>query len=131
MEVVKLKYSKGYRRYSESFKLHVLHELRTGKYNKNELAHKYGIAAGSLLNWINKYEQPDLLNRRIRIEMPEDLNRIKELEAKVKELEKALVKTQLDYLYHAGLNEYAAQRLGYANSDELAKKRDAKESKKQ
>ncbi len=41
-----------YRRYSESFKLKILSELSTGKYNKRQLGRIYGIQNSTINEWI-------------------------------------------------------------------------------
>jgi len=43
------------RRYSEPFKLKILAELSTGKYNKYQLGKLYGIAPTTINEWIRKY----------------------------------------------------------------------------
>ncbi len=68
-----------YRRYSESFKLKILSELSTGKYNKRQLGRIYGIQNSTINEWIKKYNRTDLMNTRINVETKDEITRIKTL----------------------------------------------------
>ncbi|MEQ9413501.1 MAG: transposase [Cyclobacteriaceae bacterium] len=65
------------RRYSEGFKLKVLAELSSGKYNKSELGRFYGINRTTLNKWIEQYDRKDLMNTRILVETNDEIGRIK------------------------------------------------------
>lgn len=88
--------NKGYRKrtqkdYTMSFKLQVVQELETGELTKAQALNKYGIQSGSTLrSWLKKYGTFDWEYGQIKTTMktksPEQ--RILELEAKVKLLEK-------------------------------------------
>ena len=54
------------RRYSEPFKLKILAELTTGKYNKYQLGKLYGITPTTINEWIRKYDRKDPMNTRGR-----------------------------------------------------------------
>ncbi len=75
--------------YSISFKLQVVHEIESGALGRTEACHKYGIQAKSTVReWLRKYGNFDWENQsRITVaKTPEQ--KILELEAKVKLLEK-------------------------------------------
>lgn len=75
--------------YSISFKLQVVHEIESGELGKTEACHKYGIQAKSTVReWLRKYGNFDWENQsKITVtKTPEQ--KILELEAKVKLLEK-------------------------------------------
>jgi len=75
--------------YSISFKLQVVHEIESGALGRTEACHKYGIQAKSTVReWLRKYGYFDWENQsRITVaKTPEQ--KILELEAKVKLLEK-------------------------------------------
>ena len=118
------------KRYSESFKLQVLDELSQGAVTKNELKRKYNLGGQTIEKWILKYNRQDLLNRKIVIQMPEEISQIKQLQKRITELEKALVEKDLNELCTNGLLEVAAQQLGYKDREELKKKLDNKVSKR-
>lgn len=131
MRRVKLKDDRTIKRYSESFKLKVLEELSQGKYTKTEIQRVYGIGAGTLYGWIKKYGKLALYNRKIRIEMPQEKDRIKELQARIQKLEKALVDTQLNHLCAEAELAIALEMLGYQDKEEFKKKQKSHRLKKQ
>ncbi len=110
-----------YRRYSESFKLKILSELSTGKYNKRQLGRIYGIQNSTINEWIKKYNRTDLMNTRINVETKDEITRIKTLQKEVEKLKEALVKKDLDQLVLDSYLEVASEKLGFKNVDELKK----------
>lgn len=110
------------RRYSEGFKLKVLAELSTGKYNKSQLGRFYGINRTTLNKWIEQYDRKDLMNTRILVETNDEIGRIKALQKEVEQLKSLLLKKDLDKLIVDSYLEVAAENLGYKNVDELKKK---------
>ena len=131
MKKVNLKDNRTVRSYSESFKQKVLQEISNGRVTKMEASRKYGISVGSIYLWMRKYNKLDLFNPRIRIERPEEIDRQKALEEKVKELEKALATTQLRHLRAEADLAVALEILGYKSKEEFEKKQKANQSKKQ
>lgn len=109
------------RRYSEGFKLKVLAELSSGKYNKSELGRFYGINRTTLNKWIEQYDRKDLMNTRILVETNDEIGRIKALQKEVEQLKTLLLKKDLDKLIVDSYLEVAAKNLGYKNIDELKK----------
>lgn len=86
-------------RYSEAFKLKIVEELEKGNLGFAELRKIYDIrGSGTIRYWLKKYGKYHLLNKIVRIEMPEEVERIKKLEKEKLELERALAKTQLKLL---------------------------------
>ena len=61
------------RRYSEPFKLKILDELSTGKFNKSQLGKLYGINPTTINEWIRKYERKDLMNTRVMVETKDEI----------------------------------------------------------
>lgn len=110
-----------YRRYSEGFKLKILSELSTGKYNKRQLARIYGIQSSTINEWIKKYNRTDLMNTRINVETKDEITRIKALQKEIEQLKNAMIKKDLDQLVLDSYLEVSAQKLGFKNSDELKK----------
>ena len=110
-----------YRRYSESFKLKILSELSTGKYNKRQLGRIYGIKNSTINEWIKKYNRTDLMNTRINVETKDEITRIKALQKEVEKLKEALVKKDLDQLVLDSYLEVSAEKLGFKNAEELKK----------
>lgn len=109
------------RRYSEGYKLKVLAELSTGKYNKTELGRIYGINRTTLNKWIQQYDRKDLMNTRITVETNDEIGRIKALQKEVEQLKTLLLNKDLDKLIVDSYLKVAAENLGYKNVDELKK----------
>jgi transposase-like protein len=116
------------RRYSEGFKLKVLAELSSGKYNKSELGRFYGINRTTLNKWIEQYDRKDLMNTRILVETNDEIGRIKALQKEVEQLKSLLLKKDLDKLIVDSFLEVAATNMGYKNVDELKKNLNIKPS---
>lgn len=75
--------------YSISFKLQVVQEIELGQLSRTEACHKYGIQAKSTIReWLRKYGNFDWENQSKTIVAKTPEQRILELEAKVKLLEK-------------------------------------------
>jgi transposase-like protein len=130
MKVVKLKDSRTVKHYSEAFKQRILKEIRTGKFSKNEICRKYGISVGSIYFWIKKYNYYELYNPRIRIEMPNEIEKNKSIREENKRLKEALVRLQLKHLKSEADLAIAMEQLGYENKEEFEKKRKANPYKK-
>jgi len=109
------------RRYSEGFKLKILAELSTGKYNKSELGRFYGLNRNTINRWVEKYDRKDLMNTRILVETNDEIGRIKALQKEVEQLKTLLLRKDLDKLILDSYLEVAAENLGYKNVDELKK----------
>jgi transposase-like protein len=90
--------NRAIKRYSESFKIQVVREYEAGN-SITELQKKYGITGGQTIQaWIKKYAREGLRHKVMRIQTAEEVDRICELEAEVKELKEALVKVSLEKL---------------------------------
>ena len=68
-------------RYSQAFKLKVVGEIESGKLTIEGARKVYGIGGtNSIQNWIKKFGKLELLNKVVRIEMKDEVSRIKQLE---------------------------------------------------
>jgi transposase len=77
-------------RYSESFKLQIVKEVESGSLVES-VRSKYGInGSETVQKWLRKYGRDHLLNKIIRIEMPNEIDRIKELEKELSKTKEAL-----------------------------------------
>ena len=89
---------KTYKRYSEVFKRQVVSEYEAG-ISVNTLKKKYNIGGSETINlWIKKYAREGFRHELIRIQTKDEIQRIKTLEKKNKELEQALGKAMLEKL---------------------------------
>ena len=90
--------TRTYKQYSEAIKKQVVSEYERGS-SISELNRKYGITGGmTIKNWIKKYAKEGFRHNFIRVQMIEEINQVKKLETKIKELEQALGKTTLEKL---------------------------------
>lgn len=90
--------TRTYKKYSEAIKRQVVSEYEAGS-SISEVNRKYGITGGQTVqNWIKKYGKEGFRHRYIRIQQIEEINQVKALEKRIKELEQALGKTTLEKL---------------------------------
>lgn len=114
-------------RYSESFKQKIVSELEKGESSITALKTKYGIGGNETIQrWIKQFGKNDLLSKKVRIEMPDELSQIKKLQARISELEQGLIKTQLENLSNQAYLDLACEELGLAT--EAFKKKQIKKS---
>lgn len=75
--------------YSISFKLQVVQEIELGQLGRTEVCHKYGIQAKSTIReWLRKYGSFDWENQPQKVMAKTPEQKILELEAKIRLLEK-------------------------------------------
>jgi len=112
-------------RYSQAFKMKVVSDIESGKYTIEGARKVYGIGGqGIIQKWIRKFGKLDLLNKIVRIEMKDELSRIKQLEQEKHQLESALAQAHIKILTYESLIEVAGKNLGM----DLKKNFDPKQS---
>jgi transposase len=79
-------------RYSEAFKLQVIHELSVGKFRSPQQAQEcYGMTGkGTVKRWLCKYGKEHLDRKVMRVETPDEERELVRLRREVKQLKKAL-----------------------------------------
>lgn len=88
--------TKTVKRYSDAFRRQVVAEYEAGS-TISQLQRKYGITGGQTIQtWIKKYAIEGLRHDLVRIQIADEINRIKELEDQVQELEQALGRVMLE-----------------------------------
>ena len=126
---------KKVKRYSEAFKRQVVTEYETG-ISVSDLQKKYGITGGvTIPAWIKKYAREGFRHELVRIQTIEEINRVKELEQQVEELEQALGKVVLEKLKLESILEELGERSGaevkkneVRSSQDLPKKSESKKA---
>ena len=84
--------------YSQAFRRQVVREYEAGA-SIRTLRKKYGIGGTSTIQgWVKKYGAQGLRHELVRIQSAEEADRVRELEARVQELEQALGKVTLEKL---------------------------------
>lgn len=120
------------RRYSESFKLHVIREMERDGVSQAFIQRKYDISSNSTIhNWLRKYGKSNLLTKVVRVEQLDEGSRIKRLEKEKRELEQALAQSHIKQLALESLLEVAEEyydadfkkNFGHKLSNALSKKR--------
>jgi transposase len=100
------------RLFSEEFKRSVVNEFESGQYSVIQLERLYKVKSGVIYRWIYKYSTFNEKSVRI-IEMKESkTHRIKELEEKIKQLERMVGQKQLYIEYIERMMEIAKDELG-------------------
>ena len=102
------------KRYSECFKRQVVEELENGRFESITQARlHHGIpGATTVQKWINQYGKNHLQAKVVRVEKPNERDRIQELKKRVSELERVLGRTQAENVMNATFLELACQELG-------------------
>ena len=84
------------RHFSEDFKLKIVKEYESGEHSILEISKIYDITQGVIYNWIYKYSRYNKKSIKV-VEMKDSqVNKIKQLEARVKELERAVGQKQMN-----------------------------------
>lgn len=90
--------TKKVKRYSESFRRQVVGEYEAGS-SIPELQKKYAInGTMTIYRWIQKYGREGFRHELVRIQTVDEVQRVKELEKQVKELQGALGRMTLEKL---------------------------------
>ncbi len=113
------------KRYSECFKMQVISELEAGRFASIDAARRhYDICGTSTIQrWLRRYGRNHLQPKVVRVEMPDEQDRIGSLKKRIAELEQVLGRTQAENVMNATFLELACQELG-RDVDEFKKKAD-------
>jgi transposase-like protein len=110
-------------RYSDAFKLKVIDEIERGKLTISEARKVYDIHGGPTIQlWIKKFGKLQLLNKVVRVEMKDEVSKLKQLEKEKKALESALAQAHLKILAYESLIEVAEEKLGIDLKKNLGEK---------
>lgn len=99
------------RRYSEEFKRKIVKDFENGNFSVLDLSRLHHIDPQTVYNWINKYSVPS--NGVEIVEMKQSsTKKLKDLESRIKELERAVGQKQLYIDYLEKMMEIAKEDLG-------------------
>ena len=89
------------KRYSESFKMHVVGELERGRYSCVwEASRAFGITGcGTVQSWVIRYGKNHLLKKVVRVEKLGEAKLVKKLKEENQKLKDALVDAVLERTY--------------------------------
>ena len=112
-------------RYSMSFKQQVIEQLEAGRFSSiNEAKEHFGIRGEyTIQKWLRKYGRNHLCPKVVRVEKPDEKNRIRELKKQIRQLKEALGQTQAEKVLGQAFLEIACEKLG-EDVDEFKKKAD-------
>jgi transposase-like protein len=109
-------------RYSEAFKLQIVSELETQGLSVRAMQLKYGIrGCGTVEAWLTKYGN-GTRGKVIRVETPEEINQLKLLKNRVKQLESLLADANIDLALEKAYTKIACERAGIKDVEEFKKK---------
>ena len=116
-------------RYSESFKMQVIKELESGEFSSlNRAQSHYGIKGSmTIKKWLKRYGRNHLISKVVRVEAPDEKQRIQELKDQNRQLKIALGETQAENLLNQAFLEIACRDLGQ-DLDSFKKKVATKQS---
>jgi transposase-like protein len=105
--------SRTINRYSTAFKIKVVSEIESGKLSISQARQVYDIGGGSTIQtWLRRHGKNHLLHKVVRIEMADEVSKIKQLEQDKQALESALAQSQLKILALESLIEAAEIQYG-------------------
>lgn len=109
-------------RYSEAFKMEVVRELENNDLPFTTLQRKYGIrGAETVQKWVRKYGNGSR-GKVIRVQKPEEIDELKQLKRRVRQLETALADANIDAALERAYTRMACQRAGITDVAEFKKK---------
>src|SRR5688572_19980742 len=108
--------------YSEAFKMEVVRDLEGGDLSFEETRRKYGIkGCGTIQRWLRKYGNGSR-GKVVRVQKPEEINEVKELKKRIRQLEKALADSNIDAALERAYTSIALKRIGVTDVAEFKKK---------
>ncbi len=101
------------KRYSTAFKHKVVNEIESGRLSISGAQKLYSIGGSlTIQKWIKKLGKLHLLNKIVRVELKDEISKLKELEKRNKELESALANAHIKIVTYETLIEVAEEELG-------------------
>jgi len=101
------------KKYSTAFKLKVVSEIEKGKLSIDQAREIYDIGGKQTIQkWMTKLGKRDLISHVVRIEMKNEIDKVKQLKKEKQELESALAQSQLKILTLESLVEIAKDEYG-------------------
>ena len=98
--------------FSKELKLKVVKDIESGKSTIAQICREFSVSDVSVYNWLNKYSKFHKQGAAIIVELKSEAYRSKELEKKIKDLEAALGRKQLEVEFLNKLIELASNDLG-------------------
>jgi transposase-like protein len=102
------------RRYSLAFQRQVVEDLERGRFASIEEARRHHEIPGktTVSQWLRRHGKNHLLAKVVRVEKPDEADRILRLRREVEQLQRALGQTQAEKLLNEELLKLACEQLG-------------------
>ena len=100
------------RSYSTAYRQAGGADVTSGQYTVREAARVHDVPYQDIYRWLKRYGGPSAQTRIVRIEMPDERNRILKLEQEKQALEKALAQAQLKIMTLEATLEVLEERTG-------------------
>ena len=108
-------------RYSDCFKRSIVEEIEKNGLSIEDFRRKYGIGGSSTIQkWLKKYGKNHLLNKMVRVETLDEVQKIKALETELKNVKEAFANLSLRNLVLETYLEEFGKETG--RTDEIKKK---------
>ncbi len=116
-------------RYSLAFKRQVVAELEAGRFRSIEEARRHYDIGGTMTvrRWLERFGKNHLIPKVVRVEKPNEADRIRQLRQEICQLKQALGETQLHSVLNEAYLKIACGRLGQ-DVEAFKKKADTKQS---
>ena len=98
--------------FSEPLKKRIVREIEIGKISISALSRQYEVSSTSLYKWLNKYSRNLQSGKKIVLQMDSEEYKTRELEKRIKELEAALGRKQLEVDFLNQMIEQGKEELG-------------------
>jgi transposase-like protein len=104
--------------------MEAVRELESGDLPYVAIQRKYGIkGSATVVKWVRKYGNGSR-GKVIRVEKPEEINELKRLKGRVRQLESALADANIDAALERAYTRLACERAGITDVAEFKKKAD-------
>lgn len=104
--------SRQVRIFSEPLKKKAVRDIESGKASVLMVSREYQVSLQAVYQWLNKYSRHLQSSKRMVVEMKSESNKSKELEKRIKELEAALGRKQLEIDYLNKMIEIGSNEVG-------------------
>ena len=111
-------------KYSEAFKLQVVNEIESGRVSSIHAAGvRYGIGGSETVKrWVREYGRNHLIGKVIKVETLKDRDQVRELKARIRDLERLVSDQALDLSIERAYVKLACKAAGIGDIDSFKKK---------
>ena len=98
--------------FSEPLRKRAVTDIESGKKSVHEVCREYMVSTTTVYRWLNKYSRHLHSNKRLVVEMQSEGHKTKELERRIRELEAALGRKQMELDYLNKMIEIGSAEVG-------------------